>query len=58
VDDLGSGYSCLESIVALKPEAIKLDKHIVIGSLMTRYKSSIVKLFVGFCRENNIILYR
>jgi len=55
VDDLGSGYSCLESIVALKPEAIKLDKHIVIGVSDDPYKNSIVKLFVAFCRENNII---
>ena len=55
VDDLGAGYSSLESIIEIRPEAIKLDRHIVIGVSSDPYKSSIVKLFVAFCRENGII---
>ncbi|MDE1920752.1 MAG: EAL domain-containing protein [Candidatus Omnitrophica bacterium] len=55
VDDLGSGYSSLESIVEIRPEAIKLDRHIVNGISQDVYKNSIVKLFVAFCRENGII---
>jgi EAL domain-containing protein (putative c-di-GMP-specific phosphodiesterase class I) len=55
VDDLGSGYSSLESIVEIKPEAIKLDRHIVNGVSTDLYKNSIIKLFVAFCRENSII---
>lgn len=55
VDDLGSGYSSLESIVEIRPEAIKLDRHIVNGVSNDLYKNSIVKLFVAFCRENGII---
>lgn len=55
VDDLGAGYSSLESIVEIRPEAIKLDMHIVNGVFGDSYKSSIIKLFVAFCRENNII---
>ena len=55
VDDLGAGYSSLETIIEIRPEAIKLDKHIVFGVSKDPYKSSIVKLFVAFCRENGII---
>ena len=55
VDDLGAGYSSLESIVEIRPEAIKLDRHIVNGVSDDPYKNSIVKLFVAFCRENGII---
>jgi EAL domain-containing protein (putative c-di-GMP-specific phosphodiesterase class I)/CheY-like chemotaxis protein len=55
VDDLGAGYSSLESIIEIRPEAIKLDRHIVNGVSQDLYKNSIVKLFVAFCRENNII---
>jgi EAL domain-containing protein (putative c-di-GMP-specific phosphodiesterase class I)/CheY-like chemotaxis protein len=55
VDDLGSGYSSLESIVEIRPEAIKLDRHIVNGVSKDMYKNSIIKLFVAFCRENSII---
>ena len=55
VDDMGAGYSSLESIIEIKPEAIKLDRHIVNGVSKDAYKNSIVKLFVAFCRENSII---
>ena len=55
VDDLGAGYSSLESIIEIRPEAIKLDRHIVNGVSGDPYKNSIVKLFVAFCRENGII---
>ena len=55
VDDLGAGYASLESIVEIRPEAVKLDKHIVNGVSKDLYKNSIVKLFVAFCRENGII---
>jgi len=55
VDDLGAGYSSLESIIELRPEAVKLDRRIVNGVHGDPYKRSIVKLFVSFCRENNII---
>lgn len=55
VDDLGAGYSSLESIIEIRPEAVKLDRHIVNGVSKDQYKNSIVKLFVTFCRENSII---
>ena len=55
VDDMGAGYSSLESIIEIKPEAVKLDKHIINGVSKDPYKNSIVKLFVAFCRENSII---
>ncbi len=55
VDDMGAGYSSLESIIEIRPEAIKLDRHIINGVSQDFYKSSIVKLFVSFCRENAII---
>ncbi len=55
VDDMGAGYSSLESIVEIRPEAIKLDRHMVNGISKDMYKCSIVKSFVAFCHENNII---
>ena len=55
VDDMGTGYSSLESIVEIRPEAVKLDRHIVSGVSSDSYKNSIVKLFVAFCKENDII---
>ena len=55
MDDVGAGYSSLEAIVEIKPEVIKLDRHIISGVCGDPFKKSIVKLIVSFCRENNII---
>jgi len=55
VDDMGSGYSSLETIIEIKPEVVKLDRHILSKLSMDPFKKSIVKLVVAFCRENNII---
>jgi len=55
VDDMGAGYSSLESIVEIRPEAVKLDRRIINGVSRDAYKNSMVKLFVSFCRENDII---
>ena len=55
IDDVGGGYSSLESIVHTHPEVVKLDRHIVKGLESDAYKRSIVKLIIAFCRENGII---
>ncbi len=55
VDDVGGGYSSLESIVTTKPEVVKIDIHIIHESHLDPVKRSIIKFIVAFCRENNII---
>lgn len=55
IDDVGGGYASLESIVATKPEIVKIDKHIIRGLHGDAVKRSIVKFIVAFCKENQII---
>ena len=55
IDDVGSGYASLESIIETRPEAVKIDRHIVHGLVTDPYKHSIVKFIVSFCREHDII---
>ena len=55
VDDVGGGYASLESIVATKPEIVKIDIHIVRNLHQDAVKRSIIKFIVGFCKENDII---
>lgn len=55
VDDVGGGYSSLETIVQTRPHVIKIDKHIITGLSDDAIKRSIVKLLVSFCRENGIM---
>ncbi len=55
IDDVGGGYASLESIVATKPEIVKIDRHIIHGLHTDNVKRSIVKFIVAFCKENQII---
>ena len=55
VDDVGGGYASLETIVETKPEVVKIDRHIINGLTTDPFKISIVKFFVAFCKENNIL---
>jgi EAL domain-containing protein (putative c-di-GMP-specific phosphodiesterase class I)/ActR/RegA family two-component response regulator len=55
VDDVGAGYSSLESIVAVKPEIVKIDYRIIHGLDQDEIKRSVVRLIVSFCKENRII---
>jgi EAL domain-containing protein (putative c-di-GMP-specific phosphodiesterase class I)/ActR/RegA family two-component response regulator len=55
VDDVGGGYSSLESIVITKPEIVKIDQHIIRDLHQDPIKRSIVKFIVSFCRENTIV---
>lgn len=55
VDDVGGGYASLESIVEIKPEVVKIDRHIVNELNKDPFKRSIIKFIVAFCQENNIL---
>lgn len=55
VDDVGGGYASLESIVATKPEIVKIDAHIVRNVHLDPVKQSIIRFIVAFCKENRIM---
>lgn len=55
VDDVGGGYSSLETIVHTRPQAVKIDRHITTDVSNDLIKQSIIKLLVAFCHENNIV---
>jgi len=54
VDDVGGGYASLESIVETRPEAVKIDRHIVSQLEKDSFRRSIVKFIVSFCKEHKI----
>lgn len=56
VDDVGGGYASLESIIEIKPEVVKIDRHIVKDSSRDVFKQSIIKFIVSLCKENNIMV--
>jgi EAL domain-containing protein (putative c-di-GMP-specific phosphodiesterase class I)/CheY-like chemotaxis protein len=55
VDDVGGGYASLESIVATKPEIVKIDIHIVRNAHLDPIKQSIIRFIVAFCKENQML---
>jgi len=55
IDDVGGGYASIESIVEVRPEVVKIDRHIISNLHNDPYKKSIVKFIVSFCHENKIL---
>ena len=54
VDDLGAGYSSLESLVLIEPEFVKLDRSIIAGIDRDPRRRAIVQSIVGLARELGI----
>ncbi len=50
VDDLGSGYAGLTSLVALEPEFIKLDMSLVRPVVRSARTRSLLSAIIGFAR--------
>lgn len=55
VDDIGGGYSSLGSVVDVRPEIIKIDRHIITHIAHDEFKSSIVSGIVSICQKNGIL---
>jgi len=51
VDDLGEGYSGLNSVAALEPDAVKLDMSLIRGIEKAPTKRRMVKALATLCRE-------
>ena len=47
IDDVGFGNSCLESLVLLEPEIIKIDKRCIIGSSGNRARTESLRRYVS-----------
>lgn len=50
IDDVGYGSSCLESLVVLEPEIMKIDKRCVMGLAGDRAKQDQLRRYVGIAR--------
>ncbi|MCG8554558.1 MAG: EAL domain-containing protein [Proteobacteria bacterium] len=51
LDDIGAGYSSLLSLVALKPDIVKLDMELVRGVDRDATKREVIGWLVGLCRK-------
>ena len=53
VDDAGTGYNSLKTIVSLKPEFIKLDKSLIRGIHNEPAQQQLVELLLEFAAQSN-----
>jgi len=54
IDDVGAGYSSLQSIVELHPDYIKIDRSLVSGIHLDEMKEQVMGTFVGFASRMGI----
>lgn len=52
IDDLGSGYASLNSIVEIKPNFIKIDMHLIRDIQIDPVRQNLLRAIVMFCRES------
>jgi EAL domain-containing protein (putative c-di-GMP-specific phosphodiesterase class I)/CheY-like chemotaxis protein len=55
LDDLGSGYASLNAIVEIRPDFIKIDKHLIRNMHIDSVRQNVIKAIVAFCKQTNII---
>jgi EAL domain-containing protein (putative c-di-GMP-specific phosphodiesterase class I) len=53
IDDVGSGYNSLKSLVFLKPEFIKLDKSLIQNIDRNREQQQLVRIIIEYARESS-----
>ncbi len=52
IDDLGSGYASLNSIVEIKPDFIKIDMHIIRNIDTDKVRQNLLKAIIAFCKKS------
>jgi len=56
IDDVGAGYSGLNTIAAIRPNIIKLDINLIRDIDKDETKQFLCKAMVDFCKNSNILL--
>ncbi|MCL2252504.1 MAG: EAL domain-containing protein, partial [Treponema sp.] len=56
IDDVGAGYSGLNTIAAIRPNYVKLDKNLIKDIDKDETKQFLCKAMVDFCKNSDIIV--
>lgn len=54
IDDIGSGYASLNSIVELKPQFIKMDLHLIRDIHADQVRQNLLSAIIAFCKKTGI----
>ena len=56
IDDVGTGYNSLKTIVHLRPEFIKLDKSLIHNITKNESQQKLVRLLLNFANQSNTLV--
>ena len=55
VDDVGSGFASLDTVVEIRPDIVKIDRQLVRELHRDDLKYNIMQAIVSFCKKSNIM---
>jgi len=55
IDDIGSGYAALDLIVEIKPDFVKIDRHLIQDIQDNPVKQNLLKAIISFCSQSDMI---
>lgn len=55
LDDIGSGYASLNSIIEVRPDFVKIDMHLVRDIHKDPVRQNLVKAIISFCKSSSIV---
>ncbi len=55
VDDVGSGFASLDTVVEIRPDIVKIDRQLVRELHKDELKYNIMQAIISFCRKSNVM---
>ena len=55
VDDVGSGFASLDTVVEIRPDIVKIDRHLISNLHKDELRYNITQAVVTFCRKSKIM---
>jgi len=55
VDDVGSGYASLDTVIEIRPDIVKIDRHLVHNLHKDELRYNIVHSVITFCKKSKIM---
>lgn len=55
VDDVGSGFASLDTVVEIRPDIVKIDRHLVHKLYEDDLKYNIIRAVLSFCKKSRLM---
>jgi EAL domain-containing protein (putative c-di-GMP-specific phosphodiesterase class I) len=55
VDDVGSGFASLDTVVEIRPDIVKIDRHLVHNLHTDELRYNIMHAVISFCKKSKIM---